>query len=164
MLSALGVIIMMTAYFPYFTYCSPMAAGALLVMIVIEFGSKWAVGSFVSIAILSLLLGEKEAACMFLMFFGYYPILKAYLERIRIRFVEYILKFAVFNIGIVSATLITVFLFKIPIFEGKSNFVIWAALLLIAGNIMFLGYDIALRHVITFYYIKIQPKIRSIIR
>ncbi len=163
-LSALSVIIMMTAYFPYFTYCSPLAAGAILVMVVIEFGSKWATGAYVVISLLSLLLGEKEAASMFLLFFGYYPILKAYLERIHSRVIEYMIKFAVFNAGIISATALSVFVFQIPFSDGHSNLWLFALLLLLAGNVIFVVYDIALSRVISYYLIKIQPKIRSFLR
>lgn len=154
----------MTAYFPYFTYCSPLAAGAILVMMVIEFGSKWATAAYVVISLISLLFGEKEAASMFLLFFGYYPILKAFLERIHSRIVEYLLKFMVFNIGIISATALSVFVFQIPFSDGRSNIWIFAILLLLAGNVIFIVYDIALSRVISYYLIKIQPKIRSFLR
>ena len=164
LLSALSVILMMTAYFPYFTYCSPLAAGAILIMIVIEFGRKWAVGAYIVVSLISLLFGEKEAASMFLLFFGYYPILKAQLECIRSRVVEYFLKYIVFNIGIVSAIALSVFVFQIPFSDGQSNIWIFGLILLLAGNVVFLVYDIALSRVISYYLIKIQPKIRTFLR
>ena len=70
MLSALSLVIMLVAYFPYLTYTLPALAGIMFAIVMVEIGPKWAWGSFVTTAILSLLLCEKEAAVIFVAFFG----------------------------------------------------------------------------------------------
>lgn len=135
-----------------------------MVVIVVEFSKKWAIASYAVVSVISLLLCEKEAALMFALFFGYYPILKAKLEGMKSKAVEYIIKFLTFNAGVVTATLLALYLFKIPVFEGEANILIFSLLLLAVGNILFIGYDIALTKVVLYYIYKLQPKIRSLLR
>ena len=116
MLSAMALVIMLLAYFPYMTFTLPALAGALFAIIMIEIGHKWAWGGYVTTAILSLLLCEKEAAMLFVGFFGYYPIMKAYLEHIRSLVLETILKFSLFNIAMVASYAIIIFVFGIEHF------------------------------------------------
>ena len=96
-MTALSVVIMLAAYFPYLTFALPALAGAVFCVVMIEIGTKWAFGGFVTAAILSVLFCEKESSMMFTCFFGFYPILKSYYEKIRSRAVEYIVKFATFT-------------------------------------------------------------------
>lgn len=59
----------------------PCPCRILLIAVVIELGAKWAWAVFAAISILSLFFaGDKEAALYFVMFFGFYPILKARIE------------------------------------------------------------------------------------
>lgn len=89
-LSGLAVILMfLTGIFPFAEYALPAMAGALLIIMVIEYGYRYALLCFFAVAVLSLLVGpNKEAAVLFAGFFGYYPILKGVLERIKRRQLE----------------------------------------------------------------------------
>ena len=42
LLSALAVVLMLTAYFPYLTYAVPAFAGLCIMAVLIEIGPKWA--------------------------------------------------------------------------------------------------------------------------
>lgn len=164
MLSALSLVIMLVAYFPYLTYTLPALAGILFVIVMVEIGTKWAWGSFVTTAILALLLCEKEAAVLFVAFFGYYPILKANLERISIKIVEYIAKFFLFNVAVVAAYLVIIYVFSIPI-ENMGQFGQYTLLILLGmGNVVFIIYDFALSTAYQEYMVKLHPKVKNILK
>ena len=71
-LCALGVVLMMLGgLFPLATFCSPALAALVLIPIMIETGRRMALGAYVAIAALSLLLApDKESALLFA-FLGY---------------------------------------------------------------------------------------------
>lgn len=164
MLSALSLVIMLVAYFPYLTYTLPALAGILFAIVMVEIGTKWAWGSFVTTAILALLLCEKEAAVIFVAFFGYYPILKANLERISIKIVEYIAKFILFNVAVVAAYLVIIYVFSIPI-ENMGQFGQYTLLILLGmGNVVFIIYDFALSTAYQEYMVKLHPKVKNILK
>ncbi|HHW46286.1 MAG TPA: hypothetical protein GXX17_05175 [Clostridiales bacterium] len=162
--AALAVVIMFLSYFPYFTYAVPAAAGILMIILVIEIDPKWAVLSFVASSILILLLAETEAKLMYVLFFGYYPILKERIERIRKPLIEYILKFAVFNVAMIAAYFLASKVFGIP-FDDMGNFGKYLELvLLIGGNITFVIYDFAISRLVVTYMIRLHPKLKKLIK
>lgn len=164
MLSALAVVIMLMAYFPYLTYALPALSGALFAIVLIELGGKWAFGSYATAAIIALLLCEKEAAVIFVAFFGYYPIVKAYLERISSKTVEYLLKFLLFNVAVIVSYVVIIFVFGIPL-EGLGDFGKYTLLILLAlANIMFVVYDLALTRVYVDYMGKLHTKIMRLLK
>ncbi len=164
MISALAVVIMLIAYFPYLTYALPAIAGVLFSVIMIEINSKWALGSFASAAILSLVLCEKESSFLFVAFFGYYPVLKAYLERIPSRVVEYIVKFIVFNAATVASYLVIIYVFRIPI-EDMGAFGRYTILILLGmGNVMFVVYDMAVSKLIDEYMFKLHRRVGRMLK
>ena len=83
MMAALGTAIMlMGGVFPLATFICPALAGALLLPLVFDCGDRWALGAYVAVSALSLMLcADKEAALLFA-FLGHYPVLKWRLERI----------------------------------------------------------------------------------
>ncbi|MBQ6818498.1 MAG: hypothetical protein IJN42_01730 [Clostridia bacterium] len=163
-LSSLAVVIMLLAYFPYMTFALPAVAGILLCIVFLELNYKWAVGAYVCAAIITLLLCEKEAAVLFVGVFGYYPIVKIFLEKIPVRPLVYFLKFLLFNVAIVVAYLVIIFVFHIPI-EDMGAFGKYTLFILLGlGNVMFFVYDLALSRVIAMYLKLLHPRVRHILR
>ena len=101
MLAALSTALMfMTNLFPAASYTLPAIAGALMMLTVIELGKRWAWPSFVVSAVLSfLVVADKEAVAIFVLFFGYYPILKANFEQLPKRLFRWLAKFLLFNVA-----------------------------------------------------------------
>ena len=163
-LCALAVVVMLVAYFPYVTYAAPAVAGALLTVIAIEIDKKWAFGAYLASALLVLLTCEKEAASLYLCFFGYYTILKGVIESRFRGFIEYLLKHLVFNLAIVIGYLLVVYVFGIPFSETGEEGWIFAAGLLLAGNVVFHIYDRGLNRVIAAYIHIIHPKINRMFK
>lgn len=151
--AALSVVLLfLTSIAPYMTYAIPAAASLLIVIIVIEIDKKWALGVYTVVSMLALLLlPDKEAAVLYVMLFGCYPILKQIFESKLPRPVSWVLKFVFFNAAVLSAYAIITFVFKIPFDEtgefGKASLLG----LLLAGNATFWLYDIALTRLLTAY-------------
>ncbi len=164
LMSALSVAFMMLAYFPYFTYAVPALAGLVGLVVLIEIGGKWTWWTFIVSAVLSMIFAETEAKFMYVLLFGYYPIVKAYIERLNSRLIQYLIKFAVFNAAVVSVFLITVKVLGMPI-DDFGSFGIWGGLaFLLLANITFYLYDIVLVRVAAVYLQKIHPSVKKVLK
>lgn len=135
------------------TYALPAFSGILLTVIVIEMGAGWAWPVYIASSALSLLIAaDKEAAMLFVVFFGYYPILKAYFERIHHKFLSYLLKFLVFNAAMIFAFFLSIKLLGVP----EDSFTVFGLYLpwvfLIVGNFVFAVYDYAISTLVVLYF------------
>ena len=135
------------------TYALPAFSGILLIVIVVELGAGWAWPVYIASSVLSLLIaGDKEAAMLFVVCFGYYPILKAYLEKIRHKIVSWLLKFSVFNAAMVLAFFLSIRLLGVP----EDSFTVFGINLpwvfLLAGNLVFAVYDYAISTLVVLYF------------
>lgn len=163
-IAALAVVFMLLSYFPYLTYAIPALSGLFVMITVIEIGAKWAVLSYATAAAVLLISpADIESKTLFICFFGFYPILKAVVEKIRKPAIEWIIKFVIFNAVIVLLYFIfTKFIgFSLEEFAflGKYGAVIFLALL----NLTFGVYDIAISRVSTFYMFRLHSKIKKLL-
>lgn len=159
-IAALAAVLMIIgSLFPFGVYALPMVAGALLVAVVIEYGARWALGVFAVASLVSFLLsGDKEASLYFVMFFGYYPVLKRVFEsRIASRPLQMLLKFAVFNAAMVGAFFIASFVLGVPAEEYTVFGFYVPYLFLLAGNVVFWLYDRALTLFVGLYLKRLHP-------
>jgi len=131
------------SFIPSLDYALPAAAGLLVLVLVAELGSPWALGVYLAAGTLSvLMLPGKGAALLYAMFFGYYPILKTVLERRLPAFLAWICKFAVFNAAAVSAYVLATRVFGIDLSDFSPTFGKYAeAIMLLMGNAAFFLYD-----------------------
>lgn len=162
--SALALSLMFfTGITPFGTFAFPMFAGILIVIVSIESGSKYAFLTYGVVGILSLFITpDRESALLFIAFLGYYPIIKKYLEKIKNRIIEYTLKFLIFNISVLVAYSIAIFVFNMKEIIDEYNlgnwfFVISAVLL----NVFFIIYDKTATKLITAYVYWFKPKFLS---
>ena len=165
--AALGVALMLlTSLIPFGTYAFPCAAGALLVIIVIELNAKWALGVYAAVSLLSFFLaGDKEAVVYYILLLGYYPMLKNLIEsKVRTKPLRLLFKFAVFNAAAVGAFYITTLLLAVPAGEFSLFGVYVPLVFLAAGNLVFLLYDLALTSFVVLYVRKIRGKVFSVFK
>ena len=157
MLAALAVVILYLGSLIELLDLSASVLGALAVMVaIVELGRSYAWGVYLVSAVLSVLLFPRTASIVFAAFVGYYPILKVYLDRIPIRFVQYFCKLVLFNLFLFGT------LWLCRIFLGAENE--WSALgkmLFWLGNACFVIYDFALSRLVIFYLVKIKSKMRK---
>ncbi len=165
MVAALSVVVMMLTVIPVMTYTAPAFAGMLLIIVVIEIDKKWAFGVYVAVSALGLLIAtDKEAAVMYLVFFGYYPILKAMLESKMPRWLEIVIKFVIFNVAMVGCYYILINVFGMPMDDMNELGKYGPLILLAMGNVVFLLYDYALTKLVIVYQMKWQDKFRRLFK
>lgn len=158
MLCALGVVMLwLGSVIEIAELSMAVIASLLCVFAVIEYGNPSAFLVFAVTAVLSLiLLPNKGTAAVYLLFFGYYPILKGIFER-RARFVRWLLKEAVFH-----AALVAIFLaWRFLLFPVENVISPWLYLVaLIFAEVTFLLYDVALTRLISFYLFRLRKRFR----
>ena len=157
MLSALGVVVLyLGSLIEVLDISMAVIASLLAVMAVIEYGglAPWAIYAVTSILSV-VLLPSKLPAVMYIMFFGFYPIIKEKIEKLRRRVIGWAIKEIVFNVCLISLMLIAKWFMLDP--EGLFVFeVIFFCL----ANVTFVLYDIALTRLISLYIFKIRKKFR----
>ena len=121
---------------------------------VVETGYGAGISVFIISSILGMLLvPNKTAPLLYLMFFGYYPVYKNLIERINRVILQWILKLIVFNASLTLAFYILGEMFIA--FTGRSFGVY---MLYIAGNAVFILFDYGYSKVISFYRERIHKK------
>lgn len=165
-LAALSTVVMFfTGIIPVATLALPAIAGCLLIPVVAEVGISWGFGTFAVCAGLSFLLApDREAALLYLLFFGYYPVLTGVLDRVKNKTLRYVLKLLIFNAAVVTETLLAVFVLGIPWetveFLGKAT----PLVLLLLANLVFVLYDRALNGLIDLYFRKFSSQVRRFLK
>lgn len=169
-IAALSVVIMMMTVVPFFIYALPAFAGVLIMLAVIEIDKKWAFGIYVAVCLVSIfIVPDKEAAVMYIAFFGYYPIVKALMESKLPRVAEYLLKFALFNVSVVAAYAVLMKFMGLSLDEmlGISNpsfTKIGLVIMLVLANVMFIMYDFCLTKIVTLYLLRWQKRFRQLFK
>ena len=161
--AALGLALMMlTGLIPVGTYAFPAFAGILLIAIVIEIGRGYALAVFAVTALLSFFLAaDKEAAVLYAVFFGYYPIVKSVIEKIPHKAAQYALKLVIFNAAMIGAFYAATKLMSVPE-ESFTLFGIYMPLAFLAvGNAVFILYDICITRLVTLYLFKWREKLNK---
>ncbi len=166
-LSAVAVLLLLLTIFPFATYALPPLAGAFLIPLVIECGKKWALCAYAAVSLVALLIvPDIESKTLFIAFFGYYPIVKAILESINNRVAEWLLKLVIFNAAVVGAyTVLSLVGFSTDVFRIEGiDLPLYGFLLLflLAGNVIFVIYDIGLTRFLPLYILRFQPTIHRL--
>lgn len=115
-LSALSVVLMFFgSVVSVLSYIMPLLSGLLMIIAVESINRKTALSVYACVSLLSLfLLSDKECALLYAAFFGYYPIIRSELDKIKNRLLLWTMRVILFNVSIVFSQLICVFVFRIP--------------------------------------------------
>ena len=163
---ALSVTCMLLTIIPTLEIGLPALAGCLLILPVIELGVRYGFLCYAATAVVSLLLAHSlEAKVLFVVFFGYYPVIKALIERMRSNVWQWVTKFVLFNITVCGMYWVLVNVLAIL---PKDDFLLfgkymYGAFVLIA-NVVFVLYDRAMTSVITAYLRLGQARLRKMFR
>ena len=158
--TALCIVLMFaTGMIPFSYYALPALAGLVLIAVREENGLSTAliVVSLLSVFVVPI----KEAALLFIAFFGYYPILQETFRRIRPPVLSWVVRFAIFNAAVVAAYWVIVHVFGITeILEEFGSFGQYSVLVLLGlANIFFVVYDGAVKNITLAYRNWFRPKI-----
>ena len=155
----------LTGLMPTATYSLPALAGLVGIVIVVELGVKWAWPVYGAASILSALIApDKEAAALYVLFFGCYPILKAIVERRWRRWTQWICKLLIFNAAAVLYYFIATRVLGVPEESFWTFGILLPAVLLAAGNLVFLLYDYVVSGLVRVYWQRLHGPVSRILR
>ena len=133
-----------SGFLPMLDYTIPTFAGFMMVIMIVETNAAWAFVTYVSVSLLSLLITPNiQASLLFVIFMGYYPILKYFLDKLKNRPLTWAIKLAVFNLAVAGFYMLIQYVFMTEdLLEGMEDFGKYALLILWAGaNVFFFIYD-----------------------
>ena len=78
--AALSVVFMLLTIIPSMTFVLPAVSGVLLMVVVIEVNKRWAFMVYVAVWLIAIFsVPDRMAAVVYVLFFCYFPLLKALL-------------------------------------------------------------------------------------
>ena len=154
MLAALQIVLMyIGTVIPAWKLALTALAGILNAAVLIECGVGSSLICFAAVSALSaLLLPQKSLAFLYIVLFGYYPLLKSAAERIEKRWLEWAAKLVVFNLAFALCMAALRFGFVSDInLPDVALVVLWLGL-----NVVFVIYDVGLTQLISLYIHRIH--------
>ena len=165
--AALAVVIMLSTYIsPLLVYTAPPFAGLLLIFIIKEIGYSWAFGTYAAVSLLSVfIIADKESAVFYTFFFGYYPIVRAFLcSKIKINPLSFLLGLLIFNASLFVSVWFCSTIFGIDYSEfttgGKYMILMFFALM----NVVFVAYDLLFIKLNFLYDKLLSKKVKAFFR
>lgn len=159
--SALCLTLMfLTGVFPLLSMAIPIYAGAMMIIVAHEVSTSWAFAAYCAVSLLSLFLTpDKEASTLFIIFFGYYPIILPTLDKIKVKFLKIICKLAIFNGAIIIWYKLITLIMGVYDFFGDFSFLGKYAVVgvMIFINLVFILYDYTIRMIETVYVDWFRP-------
>ena len=157
--SALSVVFMLLGYFPYLTYAVPAVAGLFVMIPLIEIGTSYAFACYTVSSAIVLLVAEPETKVLYILLLGYYPIVKAIIEKIRNFAAEWIIKMSLFNVTVAVSYFVFKYLTNIDVEDFGPFGKYGAYLFVVLCNIAFVMYDIAISRISLLYFGRLRGKI-----
>ena len=160
MLAALGVVLLYVgSIIEVLDISMAVIASLACIIAVIEYGkgAPWAIYAVTSVLSV-ILLPNKTPAAFYALFFGFYPILKEKFEK-RGKRICWILKEAVFNVSLAAMAIATYFLTTTgdnTLFTSPT----FIAITVVAAELVFVLYDVALTRLISFYIVSIRNRLK----
>ncbi len=152
----------LTGVFPVLYITLPMIAGVLMMIMSAEISPSWAYLTFMATGLLALFVTfDKEAALLYILLFGHYPVTKQFIDRLKPFAVRLFVKLFIFNACILSEFYITAEILGMTEFydeiyaKGKT----YALLIMLLINFVCFTYDFSLNGVLDIYLKRIKPKL-----
>jgi hypothetical protein len=140
LLTALASVCMLLgAVLPGALYCAPILAMLCLLPLQEEYGVPAALCAYGAAGALTLLLApDKELALVFL-FFGWYPALQPRLDRLRPRWLGWVLTLLILNGAAAALWALVLFVLRLDEAAGLNSPWLWAALLALENGVFALS-------------------------
>ena len=161
-LAALAVALMfLGGTVPFASIACPVLASLVLIPVYCECGWTWGLLWSAAVAALAALLApEKEAAVLFV-FFGYYPMLRKLIGRLRVRAAAWVVKLVYVNAAVFAAYGLMLYVFHLTAvmedFAGMGKAML--AVLLVLANVTFVIYDVLIARLEIYYHVRLRPKL-----
>lgn len=166
MCTALSVVLMFLGGVLYvFSYTTPLLLGIIMLMVNRTFGRSAAVTTYFASSVLSMILvTDKESVLLYVLFFGYYPILKNKIDSLKFKPLRIFVKLILFNFSLAAAELLSYYVFSIPFFEDGSKSV-WIVIAFTAAmNVIFALFEFLLNKYFVLYVNKFEPEIKKLFK
>ncbi len=163
---ALSTAIMLSAYFPYLTYAIPCIASLPIMIIVIELDKKWAIAAFLASLLPIMLFCEPESKLIYTLIAGYYPILKAVIEKLNNLVVEFILKLFSFNVAFFSSVFLASLVMGIkPDLDGLEGLGVMAYVIFwVLAQVVFIMFDFCLTKMAEYYFLRLRKTVSKLLK
>ncbi|WP_297127159.1 hypothetical protein [uncultured Eubacterium sp.] len=162
--TALSVVMLfLGSIFWVLGYTMPLVASLVMIILLDSISQKSALFTFISTSIISfILLNDKECVLLYILFFGYYPLIRDKINDIKPKFLSYLLKFITFNAAMVLTQVLCVYVFGIPFDDmlGKWGIVLFVLCL----NLVFVVFDKLYTLLLRLYRIKLKKKVEKYIK
>ena len=144
-----------------FLYMMPMITSVFMIILRRTFGVSSAVITYIATSLISfMVVPERECMLMYVLFFGYYPIIYPVLQRIKFAFIRIILKLMLFNSMLCFIQLIMIYVFGVPLLKEDEG-IIFLIVFAVGFNIMFIIYDIVVKIISILYKQKLEKRIKK---
>ena len=141
-----SVVLILSNFVPVGMYTFPAAAGLILWVLSFAAGRQYALYAYAAVSVIGFLIcSNKEAPLCFILFLGYYPLLRPFLEKLRFRGLSYILKLLLFNAAAVGTYFLLLYVFSVPTEDFRLFGISLPLVFLLLLNVVFLVYDVALK-------------------
>lgn len=162
--TALSVVMLfLGSIFWVLGYTMPLVASLVMIILLDSISQKSALLTFVSTSVISfILLNDKECVLLYVLFFGYYPLIRDKINDIKPKFLSYLIKFVSFNAAMVLTQILCVYVFGIPFDDmlGKWGIVVFVLCL----NLVFVVFDKLYTLLLRLYRIKLKKKVEKYIK
>lgn len=158
LLTALSVIVLyLTALVPTGRLGLVALAGLTPAAAVVSARLPAGLFCYAATGILGLFLSpDKGSVLLYLLFFGLYPLVKCWIERLRKAPLEWVCKLAFFN----AILTICWFFFRAALLLGLPNYFNTLWVLYLLGNVVFVVYDFGFSKLISLYVARVNPFVR----
>ena len=161
MIAALSTVILyLGSFIEVLDISMAVLASLFTTVIVIEYGrgAPWSVFGVTSVLSL-ILLPQKLPALMYALFFGYYPILKEYIEKIRSRLICVVIKLCIFAGATALLLVLTkIFVVEIDVPAGP----IMTAIFIVLAALTLILYDMALTRMVSYYIFRLRHRFKKL--
>lgn len=162
--TALSVVMLfLGSIFWVLGYTMPLVASLVMIILLDSISQKSALLTFISTSIISfILLNDKECVLLYVLFFGYYPLIRDKINDIKPKILSYLIKFVSFNAAMVLTQILCVYVFGIPFDDmlGKWGIVLFVLCL----NLVFVVFDKLYTLLLKLYRIKLKKKVEKYIK
>ncbi len=152
----------LTGVIPMFYLLLPMICSGLIAIMAIETSPYWGFLTYVSVGLLSIFVTpNKDAALVFILFFGYYPLLRPILERLHMPPLAFLIRLAVFNAAVLVFFYGSIYLLGADeLLESLGRYGKYGGWIMLGiANVMFLSYDYLISIFPSAYRKVLKPRI-----
>lgn len=160
-LAALMVVVLfLGSLIPSASIACPAIAGALAIPVVWELGTKKGLLLYLAVSILAFILApNREAALFYVLFMGWYPVLRPlfqHLQKVRVP-----AKLLCYNAALIAESLLAIYVFALPdvVQEAAAQTPFLLAAYFLLANVCFFLYDRLLAVLTEQYVRRLRPKI-----